>query len=49
MRRVLPEAGLKSARWVSMRPEVQLPEESRMGVIFRLPEPSRARLEVELV
>ncbi|WP_228122778.1 hypothetical protein [Saccharothrix syringae] len=44
-----PAGGLKSARWVSTRPEVQLPEPSRSAVIRRLPAPSRAMLSVLVV
>ncbi|MCE6998743.1 hypothetical protein LZG04_28685 [Saccharothrix sp. S26] len=44
-----PAGGVKFARWVSMRPEVQVPELSRRAVIFRLPEPSKAMLRVSVV
>ncbi|WP_344836804.1 hypothetical protein [Nonomuraea dietziae] len=43
MRRMRPSAGLKSARRVSMRAEVQFCPLPR-GVMRRLPEPSRLRL-----
>src|SRR5204862_5941417 len=41
-----PAGGWKSARLVSIRPEVQLPAPSRCGVIRRLPPPSRDTLAV---
>jgi hypothetical protein len=45
--RSLPFAGgSKSARRVSMRPEVQLPAPSRTGVMRRLPVPSSDTLVV---
>src|SRR5690606_3405244 len=44
MRRTRPSAGLKSARRVSMRPEVHSPPALRRGVMRRLPEPSRLML-----
>jgi hypothetical protein len=49
MRRTPPDGALKSARLVSIRPDVQLPAPSRRGVIRRLPAPSRSRLDVLVV
>src|SRR5260370_38514450 len=44
----MPPAGAaKSERWVSMRPEVQLPEPSRRAVMPRCPLPSRLTFAVE--
>jgi hypothetical protein len=40
MRSLPPAGAAKSVRWVSTRPEVQLPAESRIGLIARLPLPS---------
>ncbi len=44
-----PAGAAKSVRAVSMRPEVQLPEASRIGLISRCPLPSWNTLAVLLV
>src|SRR3954447_24682742 len=49
MRSFPPAGAAKSVRCVSTRPEVQLPAESRIGLITRLPEPSWYTFCVESV
>ena len=46
-RSISPAAGAKSLRWVSMRPEVQLPAPSRTARMLNRPAPSRKTLFVE--
>jgi len=49
MRTLPPVGAAKSVRWVSIRPDVQLPDESRIGLITRLPLPSWYTFCVESV
>src|SRR4051794_190129 len=44
-----PGAAWKSVRWVSRRPEVQLPAPSRIALMLSLPAPSRYTLAVLLL
>jgi hypothetical protein len=49
MRSTPPDGGLKFVRLVSIRPDVHCPEPFLIGVIFRLPAPSRAMFWVLVV